>query len=169
MVLAHSITGSLFHSGSNSAKFDNGIELTGNLSSSGVLVAEEFLGMSADAIEIPLNVGKAINNDDGTTTFENWIINVGETAIITASGVFDTFCFVENQTLNDNNPSNSTWRTVSKGDGNGLVKSSSFTREYNQPGVYEYLIIANNNTTKKTIVKGTTVTVNTINLTNPLA
>ena len=159
MTLAHSITGSLFHSGSNSAKFDNGIDVTGNLSSSGVLVAEEFLGMSGDSAEIPLNVGKAIDNGDGTTTFENWIINTGETATITASGAFDTFCFIENQTLNDDNLSNSTWRTVSKGDGNGLVKSSSFTREYNEPGVYEYLIIANNETSKQTVVKGTTVTV----------
>jgi len=168
MVLTHSITGSFFHSGSNSAKFDNGLDLTGDLRMGDVLVAEEFLGMSGDSVEIPLNVGKAIDNDDGTTTFENWIINVGETATITASGAFDTFCFIENQTLNDNNPSNSTWRTVSKGDGNGLVKSSSFTREYNEPGVYEYLIIANNETTKKTIVKGTTVTV-IVNNTNPLA
>ena len=137
MVLAHSITGSLVHSGLTSAKFDNGIELTGNILS---------------------NIDDKILN----TTFENWVINVGGEATITASGEFDTFCFVENQTLNDNNPSNSTWRTVSKGDGNGLVKSSSFTRTYAEPGVYEYLIIANNNTTKKTVVKGTTVTVNTI-------
>ena len=48
-----------------------------------------------------------------------------------------------------------------KGNSNGLIKKSFYQKEggYSLAGVYEYLIIANNSTTLKTVVKGTTVTV----------
>ena len=74
--------------------------------------------------------------------------------------VFDGFCFIENQTLTVTGPT-STWRTVNKGNSNGLSPKSFYQREngYDTPGVYEYLIIANNSSSLKTVVKGTTVTV----------
>ena len=52
------------------------------------------------------------------------------------------------------------WKTVQKGPGNGLIGKSNYERTYDAPGIYEYLIIANNKTTKETVVKGTTVTIN---------
>jgi hypothetical protein len=52
------------------------------------------------------------------------------------------------------------WRTQEKGSSNGLDKQSHIIETYSLPGVYEYLIIANNTGSKQTVVKGTTVTVN---------
>jgi hypothetical protein len=72
---------------------------------------------------------------------------------ITASGNFDTFMFIKN----DN--STNTWETIKKGTRNGLDKESFINQTFTQPGVYEYFILATNNTTLKTAFKGTTVTV----------
>ena len=152
----HKITSSLFIQNGSIAHFKGGLTSSKGLRIDGVIKSDNFDGISTSNNSIPLNVGKA--NIDGT--FEEWVTTINEEIRITASGDFDTFCFIENQTLNDNNPSNSTWRTVSKGESNGLFKKSHYNATYLETGVYEYLIIANNFTTLKTVVKGTTVTVN---------
>ena len=159
MTSTHKISSSLFIQSGSAAKFLNGINITGSLSSSGHIMANNFDGISFNESSIPLNVGSASSNGHG-----EWVINVGETARITASGNFDSFCFIENQTLNDDNINNSVWRTIEKGQANGLLKTSFFEKTYNEPGIYEYLIIANNKNLLQTVVKGTTVTV-----TNPIA
>ena len=155
----HLISSSLFIQSGSVAHFKNGINVTGSFSSSKVIFASEFDGLGTNTTSIPtLNVGKS--NGDGT--FEEWVTPTNTEIRITASGDFDSFCFIENQTLNDITPANSVWKTVSKGTSNGLNKKSFYIKEggYNVAGVYEYLIIANNFTTLKTVVKGTTVTVN---------
>jgi len=53
----------------------------------------------------------------------------------------------------------SVWRTIEKGNFNGQSATSFVTKSYDTPGVYEYIIIANNTSTSQTVVKGTTVTV----------
>ena len=164
MTSTHKISGSLFIQSGSAAKFLNGINITGSLSSSGHIMANNFDGISFNESSIPLNVGKA--NSDGT--FEEWEVAIDESGItepvrITASGDFDNFIFIENQTLEEVG-SNSTWKTVEKGPSNGLIKASHYERTYNEAGVYEYLIIANNNNLLQTVVKGTTVTV-----TNPIS
>ena len=153
----HKISSSLFIQSGAVANFKSGISITGSFISDTPIIAGEFDGIGT-SVPIPLNVGKA--NDDGT--FEEWVTPINEEIRITASGDFDSFCFIENQTLNDITPANSVWKTVSKGTSNGLNKKSFYIKEggYNVAGVYEYLIIANNFTTLKTVVKGTTVTVN---------
>ena len=93
-------------------------------------------------------MGKA--NDNGT--FEEWETQINQSIRITASGNFDTFCFIENN--------NNKWETVSKGESNGLFKKSHHNATYSETGIYEYLIIATNISSKKTVIKGTTVTVN---------
>ena len=52
------------------------------------------------------------------------------------------------------------WKTVQKGPGNGLIGKPIYERTYDSPGIYEYLIMASNEITKQTIVRGTTVTIN---------
>ena len=66
--------------------------------------------------------------------------------------------FLKNSTLVEIGDS-SVWETVSVGSGNGLNKKSFIDQTFNEPGVYEYFILASNNTTLKTVFKGTTVTV----------
>ena len=151
----HKISSSLFIQSGSVANFKSGISITGSFISDTPIIAGEFDGIGT-SVPIPLNVGKA--NDDGT--FEEWVTPINEEIRITASGDFDSFCFIEN--IN----STKRWKTKEKGNSNGLIKKSFYQKEggYSLAGVYEYLIIANNSTTLKTVVKGTTVTV-----TNPIA
>ena len=152
----HKITSSLFIQSGSVDQFKGGVSSSKGLRIDGIVKSDNFDGISTSNNSIPLNVGKA--NIDGT--FEEWVTPTNTEIRITASGDFDSFCFIENQTLNDNNPSNSTWRTVSKGESNGLFKKSHYNATYSETGVYEYLIIATNTSLKETVVKGTTVTVN---------
>jgi len=157
----HQITSSLFIQSGSTAQFLNGINVEGSLYNEGSIKASNFNGMSAgsDSNVLTLKVGKA--SSDGTIE-EGTITTPTNTPVrITASGDFDTFCFIENQTLNDTNPSDSTWKTVSKGGGNGQFTKSFYQKEggYNAVGIYEYLVIATNEELKKTSVKGITVNV----------
>ena len=145
----HKITSSLFIQSGSVAQFKGGVSSSKGLRIDGVIKSDNFDGISTSNSSIPLNVGKA--NDDGT--FEEWVTPIDEEIRITASGNFDTFCFIEN--TNDNK-----WKTVSKGESNGLFKKSHYNETYSETGVYEYLIIATNTSLKETVVKGTTVTVN---------
>ena len=171
MAGTHLISSSEFIQSGSVAHFKNGISVSSTLTSSGAIYADFFVGMSTSTStpdeEIPsefinnnlLNVGKAL--DDGT--FEEWVVTIGGSGTtqlvrITASGDFSGFCFIENTTLTATGNS-STWKTVSKGDGNGLFLKPFYERTYDEAGVYEYLIIANNSSSLKTVVKGTTVTV----------
>lgn len=152
----HKITSSLFIQSGSVAHFKNGINITGSLSSS-TISSPNFIGLeTSNEVDIPLNVGRDM--EDGT--YQEWITPPNIPIRITASGDFDGFCFIENQTLTATGPT-STWRTVNKGNSNGLSPKSFYQREngYDTPGVYEYLIIANNSSSLKTVVKGTTVTV----------
>jgi hypothetical protein len=143
----HQISSSLFIQSGSVAQFKNGISASLNLSSSGNIVMEQLVGVNTD---IPiLNVGNAL--EDGT--FEEWETSINNVIRITASGNFDTFMFIKN----DN--STNTWETIKKGTRNGLDKESFINQTFTQPGVYEYFILATNNTTLKTAFKGTTVTV----------
>ena len=159
----HQISSSEFIQSGSVAHFKNGISASLNLTSSGAIFANEFVGLSTTTPSEPsnnsLNVGKALDNG----TFEEWEVTIGENGItplvrITASGNFSGFCFIENTTLTTTGDS-STWKTVSKGEGNGLFLKSFYERTYDEAGVYEYLVVANNSSSLKTVVKGTTVTV----------
>ena len=144
----HKITSSLFIQSGSVAQFKGGVSSSKGLRIDGVIKSDNFNGISTSNTSTPLNVGRAL--EDGT--FEEWEANIGEDVRITASGDFDTFCFIEN----DDNK----WKTVSKGESNGLFKKSHYNETYSETGVYEYLIIATNTSLKETVVKGTTVTVN---------
>ena len=145
----HKISSSLFIQSGSVANFKSGISITGSFISDTPIIAGEFDGIGT-SVPIPLNVGKA--NDDGT--FEEWVTSINQEIRITASGDFDSFCFIENTNDDDK------WKTVSKGEGNGLFKKSHYDTSYSSTGIYEYLIIATNTSLKETVVKGTTVTVN---------
>tara|TARA_Y100000389_G_scaffold200214_1_gene240162 strand:+ start:617 stop:1060 length:444 start_codon:yes stop_codon:yes gene_type:complete len=147
MAGTHLISGSFIQSGSV-AQFKGGVSSSKGLRIDGVIKSDNFNGISIANNSIPLNVGKA--NDNGT--FEEWETQINQSIRITASGNFDTFCFIENN--------NNKWETVSKGESNGLFKKSHHNATYSETGIYEYLIIATNISSKKTVIKGTTVTVN---------
>ena len=147
MAGTHLISGSFIQSGSV-AQFKGGVSSSKGLRIDGVIKSDNFNGISIANNSIPLNVGKA--NDNGT--FEEWETQINQSIRITASGNFDTFCFIENN--------NNKWETVSKGESNGLFKKSHHDAIYSETGIYEYLIIATNISSKKTVIKGTTVTVN---------
>ena len=147
MAGTHLISGSFIQSGSV-AQFKGGVSSSKGLRIDGVIKSDNFNGISIANNSIPLNVGKA--NDNGT--FEEWETQINQSIRITASGNFDTFCFIENN--------NNKWETVSKGESNGLFKKSHHNAIYSETGIYEYLIIATNISSKKTVIKGTTVTVN---------
>ena len=148
----HLISSSLFIQSGSPAIFKNGINVTGSFSSSKAIFATEYIGLDTNAVSTPtLNVGKANSNG----TFEEWVTPINIPIRITASGNFDSFCFIEN--IN----STGKWETKSKGGSNGLLKKSFYQKEGGYPlaGVYEYLIVASNKTTLQTVIKGTTVTV----------
>jgi len=147
MAGTHLISGSFIQSGSV-AQFKGGVSSSKGLRIDGVIKSDNFNGISIANNSTPLNVGKA--NDNGT--FEEWETQINQSIRITASGNFDTFCFIENN--------NNKWETVSKGKSNGLFKKSHHNAIYSETGIYEYLIIATNISSKKTVIKGTTVTVN---------
>ena len=146
----HKITSSLFIQSGSIAQFKGGVSSSKGLRIDGIIKSDNFDGISTSNNSTPLNVGKA--NTDGTV--EEWVTPINEEIRITASGDFDTFCFIEN--TNDDKK----WKTVSKGESNGLFKKSHYNATYSATGVYEYLIIATNISLNKTVVKGTTVTVN---------
>jgi len=145
----HKITSSLFIQNGSVAHFKGGLTSSKGLRVDGVIKSDNFDGILINNNSTPLNVGKAL--EDGT--FEEWVTQINTSIQITASGDFDTFCFIEN--TNDNK-----WKTVSKGNSNGLFKKSHYDITYSETGIYEYLIIATNTSSKETVVKGTTVTVN---------
>ena len=148
----HRYSSSLFIQAGSPAEFKNGISASIGLSSSGAITANEYIGIGGG--EPVLNVGSASLEN----VYSNWETTVGTTIRISASGDFDTFMFLKNSTLVEIGDS-SVWETVSVGSGNGLNKKSFIDQTFNEPGIYEYFILASNNTTLKTVFKGTTVTV----------
>tara|TARA_R110002167_G_scaffold70832_6_gene199976 strand:+ start:269 stop:757 length:489 start_codon:yes stop_codon:yes gene_type:complete len=156
----HQFTSTEFIQSGSIAKFESGIDIEGNLIVSNSIRTTELTGLVTSNTSTPtLNVGKAINNDDGSISYEEWTTPLNTPVRITASGDFNKFCFIENQTLTDADTSLSTWTTVEKGTGNGLTKTSFYNTSYETAGIYEYLIIASNTVTLQTVVKGTTVTI----------
>jgi len=159
MTQLHQISSSLFIQSGSVAEFKNGINLNGSLSSSGDIVATAFDGISTvSGVTLPtLNVGNAL--EDGT--FQEWVTSINTEIKITASGNFDTFCFIKNldNSIEESITNLDVWRTIEKGTSNGLDKQPFITETFSSPGVYEYLIIASNTGSKQTVVKGTTVTV----------
>ena len=156
----HLISGSLIQSGS-SAQFKNGISVKGETKINGILKANIFNNVPESNVRSargssnsPLKVGHSL----GDGTFVEWEASVGDLVRISASGNFDNFCFIENQTLEETGI-NSTWKTVQKGQFNGRIPQSFYERTYNEAGIYEYLIIANSTQSLQTVVKGTTVTI----------
>tara|TARA_R110002153_G_scaffold65820_6_gene176071 strand:- start:1415 stop:1897 length:483 start_codon:yes stop_codon:yes gene_type:complete len=158
MAGTHLISGSLLQSGST-AEFKNGMDVTDDLIVNGPITANNFNGVGVASnedrsiIALPiLNVGK----DKGPSEyprFEKWVTTINNTIRITASGNFHDFTFIEN--TNDDGK----WKTVEKGDFNGRLPVSFYERSYNEPGIYEYIIIASNSESLQTVVKETTVTV----------
>lgn len=150
----HLISSSLFIQSGSAAQFKNGITASLGLTSSGNVVAEEFVGINTTEANTPtLQVGKSVNN-----VYTEWETTVGTQIRISASGNFDTFMFIKNNTLSTvGDPS--IWETISVGLGNGLNKKSFINEIFTEPGVYEYFVLATNNTLLKTEFKGTTVTV----------
>ena len=150
----HLISSSLFIQSGSAAQFKNGITASLGLISSGNIIAEEFIGINTSETNTStLQVGNSINN-----VYSEWETTVGTQIRISASGNFDTFMFIKNNTLSTVGDS-STWETLSIGLGNGLNKKSFINQTFTEPGVYEYFVLATNNTTLKTEFKGTTVTV----------
>jgi len=155
MAGTHKISSSLFIQSGSIAEFKNGISASLGLTSSGNIVASQFIGITNQDDGLPtLQVGNSIDN-----VYSEWETTVGTQIRISASGNFDTFMFLKNNTLTTVGDS-SIWETVSIGSGNGLNKKSFIDQTFTEPGVYEYFILATNNTTLKTEFKGTTVTVN---------
>ena len=72
------ISSSLFIQSGSVAQFKNGITASLGLSSSGIITADQFVGIGE--IPLELNVGKA--NDDGT--FEEWETVINESIRITS-------------------------------------------------------------------------------------
>ena len=150
----HLISSSLFIQSGSVAQFKNGITASLGLTSSGNIVAEEFVGINTTEANTPtLQVGKSVNN-----VYTEWETTIGEEIRISASGNFDTFMFIKNNTLSTVGDS-SVWETISVGLANGLNKKSFINQTFTEPGVYEYFVLATNNTLLKTEFKGTTVTV----------
>ncbi len=154
----HLISGSFIQSGSD-AQFKNGVSVQGNTKIKGILKANVFNNIptstgGSSVSTSPLKVGHSL----GDGTFVEWEASVGDLVRISASGNFNNFCFIENQTLEEIGV-NSTWRTVEKGEVNGQIPKSFYERSFDTPGIYEYLVIANNTQSLQTVIKGTTVTI----------
>ena len=149
----HLISGSFIQSGSN-AQFKNGVSVKGNTKVKGIVKANNFNNLPistgrSSTNTSPLKVGRSL----GDGTFIEWEAQVGDHVRISASGNFDNFCFIEN--TDDNNK----WKTVEKGQFNGRIPQSFYGRTFDTPGIYEYLVIANNTNNLQTVVQGTTVTI----------
>mgnify|MGYP003141924770 FL=1 len=131
----HLISGSFIQSGSN-AQFKNGISISGSAKIKGIVKANNFNNLPtstgrSSTNTSPLKVGKSL----GDGTFVEWVASVGDLVRISASGNFNNFCFIENQTLEETGV-NSTWKTVEKGQFNGRIPQSFYERTYDEAGVY---------------------------------
>ena len=100
----HLISSSLFIQSGSAAQFKNGITASLGLTSSGNIIAEEFIGINTSETNTStLQVGNSINN-----VYSEWETTVGTQIRISASGNFDTFMFIKNNTLSTVGDS-STW------------------------------------------------------------
>ena len=150
MVGTHLISSSLFiHSGSK-AQFKSGIS-SSKITSKGAIFARGFkdLGVGTSDEESQLLVGT--QSADGSLV--ECVTTINTPIQLSASGNFNHFTFVEKRSDG--------WFQISTGSQNGIVEKSFVDIEGKPtPGIYEYLVLAASTSSLKTIVRGTTVTVN---------
>ena len=145
----HKISSSLFIQSGSKAKFKSGIS-SSKLTSKGAIFAKDFkdlsVGTSTEGPELLVGTQSA----DGSLV--ECVTTINTPFQLSASGDFNHFTFVEKRSDG--------WFQISTGSQNGTVKKSFVDIEgKSTPGVYEYLVLAANTSSLKTVVKGTAVKV----------
>ena len=144
------ISSSLFVQSGSAAQFKSGIS-SSKVISKNAIFAREFqnLNVGSPNNEPQLLVGT--QSADGGLT--ECVTTVNTSFQLSASGDFNHFTFMENR-------GEGGWFQISSGSQKGLTKKSFVNIEgKSTPGIYEYLILAANTSSLKTVTKGTTVTV----------
>jgi len=150
-------TSSKFIISQSSAEFINGVGVMGNVDVNAI-VSGTLVG---DGSSITGGIGSGITMfvgaSDGATppTFTEAHIDEGDDIVLTASssnGHLNHYTFIANI--------NGEWNVVSSGSNNGLVGQNTYTTpEFENSGVYRYLVIGHSSASNATVVKGTTVKV----------
>lgn len=146
----HQITSSLFVQSGSKAHFKSGISSSKVVSKESIF-AETYQNFNTTSdTGIPLSVGTS--SADGSLV--ECVTSINTPFRLSASGDFNHFTFIEKRNEEG-------WFQISTGSQNGLVKKSFVDIEGKPtPGVYEYLVLAVNTSSLQTVVKGTTVKVN---------
>jgi hypothetical protein len=137
------ITSSIFNQKGSTAKFKSGVS-SSILRTNNNIYAKEYIGFNPDT---PLKVGSS--SEGGV--FNEWNTTTGTLIKLSASGDFNHFSFIEKQETG--------WVLISSGSIKGLREQSFVDIVKNEPGIYEYLILAMSTSSKQTVSATTTITV----------
>ena len=150
---------SLFVVSQSKAVFKNGMIVNGMVNSNttinGTFVGDgSTLDSVSGASGIQLFVGSASGEPP---QFDEWITGSGgeHNILLSASSSnshINHYTFIEER--------DGSWTVLSEGSQNGLVEKNTLQVNNLDTGVYRYLIYGHSSASKKTIVKGTTVTIN---------
>ena len=150
---------SLFVVSESIAQFKSGVIINGGVDSN-ITINGTFRGDGsaldnvAGASGINLFVGSASGEPP---QFDEWITGSGgeHNILLTASSSnahINHYSFIEER--------DGFWKVLSEGSQNGLVEKNTLQVNNLGTGVYRYLIYGHSSASKKTVVKGTTVTIN---------
>ena len=145
----------------SSADFKSGIQVTGdvntNVNLDGIFVGDAS-GLNLDLVTskgIKMFVGKS--DGDNPPTFNEWVVGGGglHDCLLTASssgGHLNHYTFIEN--------TNGEWNVVSSGSNNGTTLQDTYLAEDLSTGIHRYLVLGHSSSSKVTLIKGTTITIN---------
>ena len=150
---------SLFVVSESIAQFKSGVIINGGVDSN-ITINGTFRGDGSaldnvtGASGINLFVGSASGEPP---QFDEWITGSGgeHSILLTASSSnahINHYSFIEER--------DGFWKVLSEGSQNGLVEKNTLQVNNLGTGVYRYLIYGHSSASKKTVVKGTTVTIN---------
>ncbi len=150
---------SLFVVSQSSAKFISGVSINGSVKSN-TTINGTFIGdgSSLDGVAGASGINLFVGSASGTPPqFDEWITGSGgeHDILLSASSSnahINHYAFIENK--------NGTWEVVQEGSQNGLIEQNTLQINNLGTGVYRYLIYGHSSASKKTVVKGTTITIN---------
>ena len=150
---------SLFVVSESIAQFINGMSINGSVNSNttinGTFVGD---GSTLDGVSGASGINLFVGSASGEPPqFDEWITGSGgehDVLLSTSSSNahINHYAFIENK--------NGTWTVVQEGSQNGLIEQNTLQLNNLETGIYRYLIYGHSSASKKTVVKGTTITIN---------
>ncbi len=150
---------SLFVVSQSVAEFKSGISIDGEVDSN-ITINGTFSGdgSTLDGVDGASGINLFVGSASGEPPqFDEWITGSGgvHNVLLSASSSnahINHYSFIENR--------NGTWTVAQEGSQNGLIEQNTFELNNLETGIYRYLIYGHSSASKKTVVKGTTITIN---------